>query len=144
MNSAGLAAYQRNQNTTQNPRDVEYRLLGQVTAALMRAKDDPSDYQARTKAILWNRDVWAAFRVDLLDEQNNLPKQIRANLISISFFIEKETYAVLDKTSDIDDLIDINKTIMEGLRPAAQQQQPLPNETASAPPSPASAFSSNS
>lgn len=111
------AAYQQSQNTTEHPRDIEYRLLGQVTAAMIKASENPQDRPAVIDAVLWNRNIWSAFRVDLLDPGNRLPKELKAQLISISLFIERETTEVLNDTADMEALIDINKQIMEGLRP---------------------------
>ncbi|MBV6632155.1 MAG: flagellar biosynthesis regulator FlaF [Alphaproteobacteria bacterium] len=122
------AAYQQNQNATQSPREVEYRLLGQVTAALVKAEEVYADSKADVEkkkivvdAVLWNRNVWSAFRVDLLDAENNLPTELKAQLISISLFIERETTAVLDHEADLEALIDINKQIMDGLKSQVDQ-----------------------
>lgn len=122
------AAYQQNQNATQSPREVEYRLLGQVTAALVKAeevyeasKSDIDKKKIVVDAVLWNRNVWSAFRVDLLDADNNLPTELKAQLISISLFVERETNAVMNHEADLEALIDINKQIMDGLKGQAEQ-----------------------
>lgn len=117
MSLNGYTAYKTNQNKTESPRDIEYRLLAQVTHALITARDNPDLFADRIKAILWNRDVWSALRVDLSDEDNQLPKPLRASLISISIWIEKETRAVMDGKGDLDAMIDINRNIMAGLKP---------------------------
>ena len=117
MSYNGYAVYKTVQNKTDDPRDVEYRLLAQVTASLMRARDNPKEIHDKVKAILWNRDVWSALRVDLSDENNQLPKQLRASLISVSLWIEKETQALLNGNGDMDAVIDINRNIMAGLKP---------------------------
>jgi flagellar biosynthesis activator protein FlaF len=132
------AAYQQSQNTTEHPRDIEYRLLGQVTAALLAAKEKTGNQVALVDAVLWNRNVWSAFRVDLLDPGNQLPKEIKAQLISISLFIERETTEVMNGTADLEALIDINKQIMDGLRPkgeAATAPQPANQPSGAARPS---------
>lgn len=121
---SGYAAYRRTQLATQSPRDMEYRLLGQVTSAMLSARENPRDIHAKVDALLWNRDVWSAFRVDLAGEDNALPQALRANLISLSLFVERETLKAMDPGASTDDLIDINRTIMEGLRPAAAMAQP--------------------
>ena len=52
---SGYQAYGKVQNATENPRSLEYRLLGQVTAALTQAraggKRGTSDF---VDAMLWN------------------------------------------------------------------------------------------
>lgn len=111
----GYSAYAKSQNVVESAREVEYRLIGQVTAALIEAQES-TDATKRVDAVLWNRQIWSAFRVDLMDPNNALPKPIRAQLISLSLWVDRETHAVLDKKSDMSALIEINKSIMEGLK----------------------------
>lgn len=122
MSYNGYAVYKNAQTKTDDARDIEYRLLAQVTAALKRAQETPDDVKTRVHAALWNRDVWSALRVDLSDENNQLPKELRASLISISLWIERETHAVLDNQGDIEALIDVNRNIMAGLKPDAHTE----------------------
>ncbi len=112
------AAYKQTQNVTEDARSVEYRLLGQVTAELLGASDDVRNVQRRADALKWNRQMWAAFRLDLVGEDNKLPEDLKAKLISLSFFVDKETVNVLYERSTFDALIDINRNIMKGLMPA--------------------------
>lgn len=114
---SGYQAYGRVQNVTENPRAVEYRLLGQVTAALTRARDGQRGTAEFVDALLWNKKVWDAFIVDLSSEGNRLPNQLRAQIIGIGLWVGRETIQVLDGPGDIDSLINVNKTIMEGLAP---------------------------
>ena len=125
MSFNGYAAYKSASTQTTDTRDVEYRLLAQVTGALIQAKEDPSNFSKRCEAACWNRDIWSALRVDLSHETNQLPKDLRASLISVSLFIEKETYAVMDNTGDIDTLIEINRNIMAGLKPELHDAPPV-------------------
>ena len=87
----GHAAYKQVQNVTEDTRSIEYRLLGQVTAELIAASEDMKNIQRRSDALKWNRQVWAAFRLDLVGEDNKLPEDLKAKLISLSFFVDRET-----------------------------------------------------
>lgn len=118
---SGYQAYGRVQNATENPRSMEYRLLGQVTAALTKARDGKRGTAEFVDALLWNKKVWDAFIVDLSSEGNRLPKELRAQIIGIGLWVGRETIQVLDGTGDIDALINVNKTIMEGLAPQPGQ-----------------------
>lgn len=115
--SSGYQAYAHTQNVAESSRDVEYRLLAKVTGALVKAKDAPDDTKQRVEAAIWNRDVWSALRVDLCSDQNMLPQALKASLVSLSLWIERETGAVLDGKGDMEALIEVNKNIMGGLRP---------------------------
>ena len=56
-----LRAYQQAATRSENPRELEYRLFGQVTRALMEAAKAPEDdFATRIDALDWNRRVWSA------------------------------------------------------------------------------------
>jgi flagellar protein FlaF len=112
----GYAAYDRVQNTTETPRQVEYRLLAQVTNALRSAKAKPDDRPGFYNALVWNKKVWDAFLCDLVDDTNKLPKAMRNQLIGLATWVSKQTFAVMDGNAKIDALIDVNVNIMEGLK----------------------------
>jgi flagellar protein FlaF len=119
-----LNAYQKAQNSVQSPRATEYRLFGQVTHALIQARDSGERDQAFMKALDWNRRMWSVFSSDCAVEGNGLPNQLRASIISLALFVSKHTSLVMRGQDDIETLIDINRTIMEGLAPLSKPQQP--------------------
>ncbi len=110
-----LQAYQKAQRVTENPRDTEYRLLGQVTGALMRVKDADKTDPELIKALDWNRRVWSALALDCASDGNGLPEAARAQIISLSIWVRKHASQVMRGKAPVDPLIDINRTIMEGL-----------------------------
>jgi flagellar protein FlaF len=122
MMSNGYTVYNSAQSKTVDARDIEYSLLAQVTSALIQAREKPEDLKGRLEAALWNRNVWSALRIDLLSEENQLPKQLRASLISVSLWIEKECMSIMrNDTQDMESLISINRNIMAGLKPEFAQ-----------------------
>ncbi|MBL8807327.1 MAG: flagellar biosynthesis regulator FlaF [Rhodospirillales bacterium] len=127
---SGYQAYGRAQNTTENPRSTEYRLLAQVCGALTRAKEGKRGTAEFVDALLWNKKVWDAFIIDLSSDGNQLPRELRAQIIGIGLWVGRETIQVLDGNGDIDALINVNRTIMEGLAPqpsaAAGAARPAP------------------
>ncbi len=125
---SGYQAYGRAQNTTESPRSTEYRLLAQVCGALTRARDGKRGTSEFVDALLWNKKVWDAFIIDLSSEGNQLPKELRAQIIGLGLWVGRETIQVLDGTGDIDALINVNRTIMEGLapQPSAAGARPAP------------------
>jgi flagellar protein FlaF len=111
-------AYQAVSSRTEDPRTTEYRLLGQVTRALMDLEQvDPSEINKRAKVLDWNRRIWSAFAADCAAETNGLPDQVRASIISLSIFVSKETSLAMRGQVDLESLISINRTIMQGLAP---------------------------
>ncbi len=114
-------AYQRTSARSEDPRSTEYRLLGQVTRALMDVREtEASEIRKRAEALDWNRRVWSAFAADCASPDNGLPEALRASIISLSIFISKETSSAMRGGGDIDTLIDLNRTVMQGLEPSAQ------------------------
>lgn len=118
-----LQAYQNAAQRAENPRDAEYRLFGQVTRALLDAAQvDPSDIKTRMDALDWNRRLWSALASDCADPSNAMPMAARAQIISLSIWVSRHTSAVMRKEEDIQDLIDINRLIMQGLSGGAPQE----------------------
>jgi flagellar protein FlaF len=111
-----LKAYQTAAQRAETPRDTEYRLFGQVTRALMEAANaDAADIKTRIEALDWNRRVWSTLAADCATPENNLPVEVRAQIISLSLWVSRHTSAVMRREESIDDLIEINKIIMQGL-----------------------------
>jgi flagellar protein FlaF len=111
-----LQAYQSAAQRAENPREAEYRLFGQVTRALMEAaQTDPSDFKTRIDALDWNRRLWSALATDCSDPSNSMPAAARASIISLSIWVAKHTSAVMRREEEIQDLIDVNRMIMQGL-----------------------------
>lgn len=118
----GYNAYRRTQGATatQNGRDLEYRLLAQVTGALIKVRDGNATLQERLNAVLRNEKVWGVFLADLNHPDNGLPHALKGAIASLALWVMKETRLVLDTDAPLDDLIMINRQIMAGLKPEPQ------------------------
>ena len=114
-----LRAYQKAQAAAENPRSTEHRLFGQVTGALIDAQRAGLTGARLADAIDWNRRMWSALALDCMDEGNQLSQELRAQIISLSLFVGKYSSQVIQQGASIEPLIDINRTIMEGLKQAA-------------------------
>jgi len=115
---SGINAYQKTQQSTENPRDVEYRLFAQVTSSLSAILRGELSGPERHDALDWNRRVWSTLAIECSDDANQLGEQLRAGIISLAIWVNKYTSEAIRDDADIEPLIDINRTIMEGLRPA--------------------------
>ena len=120
-----LQAYKTAATRAETPREMEYRLFGQVTRALMHASTlDRSEIAARIDALDWNRRLWSALATDCSDPDNAMNPALKAQIISISLFVSRHSSVVMRGEDNFDALIDINKMIMQGLAgpgPGAQQ-----------------------
>lgn len=114
-------AYQKASTRVEDPRSMEYRLFAQVTRALMRASEaDRIDIAGRIDALDWNRRLWSNLGADCASVENKLPDQLRASIISLSLFVSKYTSTVMRGKGEFEVLIDLNRTIMQGLAPQSQ------------------------
>jgi flagellar biosynthesis activator protein FlaF len=114
-----LRAYQNTQRITEDPRQTEYRLFGQVTGALIDAQRSGKSGGPLSEAIDWNRQLWRTLAADCLDDRNQLPQDVRAKIVSLSLWVSKYSKEVTRKGASLDPLISINRTIMQGLQGAA-------------------------
>lgn len=112
-------AYQNTQRITEDPRETEYRLFGQVTGALIDAQTRSTSNGPLAEALDWNRRLWRTLAVDCMDDRNTLPQQVRAQIVSLSLWVTRYSKQVTREGASIEPLIEINRTIMEGLRGAA-------------------------
>jgi flagellar protein FlaF len=105
---------------TESPRDIEFRVFTQVTAALEGTASPDAPFAARIKAVHRNRELWQTLAYDLADEGNVYPIELKAKLISLAIWVTRESTRVLEGIASLDALINVNKSIMQGLRPSAQ------------------------
>jgi len=112
-------AYQNAQRISEDPRQTEYRLFGQVTGALIDVRKANAKGGTLVDAIDWNRRLWRTLAADCLDDSNKLPREVRAQIVSLSLWVGRYSKEVTRKGASVDPLIEVNRTIMEGLRGAA-------------------------
>ena len=111
-----LKAYQAVQAATEDPRLTEYRLFGQVTGALLNAKETNAVGSPLVEAVDWNRRLWRTLAADCMDDRNTLTQDVRAKIISLSLWVAKYSRSVTREKAPLDPLIEINRTIMQGLQ----------------------------
>ena len=113
-----LQAYKQAAQRAESPREAEYRLFGQVTRALIdAAKLDREEITARMDALHWNRQLWNTLASECSDPTNGLPDALRAQIISLSLFVNRHTSAIMRGDETFDELIQINRIVMQGLTP---------------------------
>ena len=113
-----LNAYKAAQAATEDPRTTEYRLFGQVTGALLRAKESNAIGTPLVEAVDWNRRLWRTLAADCMDDRNSLTEDLRAKIVSLSLWVSKYSRQVTREKAPIDPLIETNRNIMQGLQQA--------------------------
>jgi flagellar protein FlaF len=116
-----LQAYQKAAERSEGPRDTEYRLFGEVTRALIEASElGPLELSKRMRAIDWNRRLWSALAIDCAHDGNALPPQLRASILSLNLWVVRHSSAVIRGKESFQPLIDVNRMIMQGLKPSGE------------------------
>ena len=110
-------AYQTSQKLGAGARQTEARALMEAARRMSTVKengDDRSEYRA---ALRLNWRLWTIIQSDIASEENALPLEIKANVMSLSIFIDKHTVGALAEPDNgkLDVLIEINRNIASGL-----------------------------
>ncbi|MFT3722329.1 MAG: flagellar biosynthesis regulator FlaF [Hyphomonadaceae bacterium] len=114
-----IQAYQNAAKKTEGPRQAEYRAFAAATRGLIDAASLPAtEVGRRMEALALNRRLWSLLAADCSADGNQLSQSLRAQIISLSLFVDKHSSQVMREGASFDVLIDINRTIMQGLAPA--------------------------
>jgi flagellar protein FlaF len=129
MSKDKVAAYQRQQKRNLTPREVEAMAFTKAALLLEDAKKQLGNIAEYSKSLRFNHLLWTIIQADLTDPENQLPAEIKANVMSLSIFVDKQTTKALRSTTvaDLDVLININRNLAAGLRTApgtAQTAEP--------------------
>ncbi|WP_114009379.1 flagellar biosynthesis regulator FlaF [Cohaesibacter intestini] len=117
-NQSAARAYQETGYQGGEPREREAALLIKAAANLQRTKSEEATREELDHALTFNRHVWTLFVGELLDENHEMPKDLRQNLVNLGLFTFNHTLDVMadPQNKTVDSLININRNIAEGLR----------------------------
>ncbi len=102
--------------SSQAMRAQERRALGRVIGLLRAAAAAGAASRECVIALYQLRRLWAIFIEDLNSQDNGLPTGLRAGLISIGAWVNREIDRILTRASDdLTALIEINEIIRNGL-----------------------------
>jgi len=98
-------------------KDRERQLLDRSIDLLLAAQDAGLESHQAIEAIHFMNRVWTTFIEDLGSAENELPKELRANLISVGLWLLREGEAVRQGSSDnFDGLIEVSQIIRDGIQ----------------------------
>ncbi|MBT3551405.1 MAG: flagellar biosynthesis regulator FlaF [Rhodospirillaceae bacterium] len=134
MSQDKIQAYAQTQKSSLSPREVEAMAFTKAALMLEEAKNNTDDYDSYASALKFNQLLWTIIQADIVDKENELPPQLKANILSLSIFVDKQTVKALadTKTRHIDSLIDINKNLAEGLMVKVESEMEAKPEPAPA------------
>jgi flagellar protein FlaF len=98
-------------------KDRERQLLTRSIDLLVAARASGVDSRPAIEAFHFLNRVWSTFIVDLGSPENELPQELRANLISIGLWLLREAEEVRQGRSDnFDGLIEVSQIIRDGIQ----------------------------
>jgi len=121
-----VAAYKRTIRESESPRQIEARVFARITGSLSRFAGDyaaATSNEARLRVLAGglrghvaeNQKLWIALRDDLAAPGNSLPDQLKAQLLSIALWVERQSLQVQGGQPGLQPLIDVNTSILAGL-----------------------------
>lgn len=98
-------------------RDRERQLLDRAIALLDEARTDGLDSMKAIEALHFTNRLWTTFVEDLGNPENALPRELRANLISIGLWMLRETEEVRQgRSQNVEGLIEVSQIIRDGIQ----------------------------
>jgi flagellar protein FlaF len=88
-----------------------------VTGALIKAQKSGANGGPLAEALDWNRSLWRTLAADCMDDRNLLTNEVRAKIVSLSLWVTKYSKQVTREGAPLEPLIEVNRTIMQGLQP---------------------------
>ncbi len=107
-----LTAYQTARSRAETPRSAEFRLMSEITGEMMDAETAGLKGAMLMQSLHRNREMWSAFATDCGATGNGLPRELRAQIISLGLWVERFTSDVVAGREPIGELISLNRTII--------------------------------
>lgn len=121
-----VSAYRSVIRENETPRQIERRVFAKITADLEKYAeqfDDSETYLDRIdilsgglrQALHDNLKLWSALKFDLASPENALPPNLKAGLLSLAIWVERQTSQITGGEEGALDLVQVNRSILEGL-----------------------------
>ena len=104
-----------------NKREMDAAAFSQAAYVLGQARQKVDDTEMGERALKYNQLLWSIIQADVAEKDNALPEELKANLMSLSIFVDKQTSKGLTNPNEelCDSLTNINLNIAEGLMEGA-------------------------
>lgn len=111
----GARAYQRTMESIADPKVSEARVISAVTKGLERYAAEGRNSVPLREYLVKNQRLWVTLRNDLASSGNSLPTDLKARLVSISLWVDRQTSAFLTGHGGIEELVAVNRSLAAGL-----------------------------
>jgi flagellar protein FlaF len=119
MQNQAVQAYQQTARQTAAPRDLEANLLSAAAAHFQRIRQDWDLLASELPtALKFNRKLWTVFITSVVDDESQLPPNVRQNIANLGVFVLSQTaeLQVAPAPEKLDILVKINRELAAGLR----------------------------
>jgi len=115
--SLAQRAYGQATAPTRTARGTEYEVLARITHRLIAAaRKGNAGFSELCRAIHDNRQLWTLLAADVVDDNNTLTDELRAQIFYLAEFTQTHSRKVLQRKGSVAALVEINSAIMRGLR----------------------------
>ncbi len=116
MKNPAYGAYQEGVKRAESPTETDAAVLENAALILEQAKGVAGSEEF-FMALNYNQRIWTVLQT-YATEENPWPDQITANMVSLSIFIDKQTFKAMaeGEPKNLDVLININRQIAAGFR----------------------------
>ncbi|WP_127522068.1 flagellar biosynthesis regulator FlaF [Mesorhizobium sp. Z1-4] len=98
-------------------RDRERQLLTRSIELLAKAMESGPKSPDNVEALHFVNRIWTAFLEDLGSDENALPPELRANLISIGLWMLREAEAIRQgRSQNYEGMIEVSQIIRDGIQ----------------------------
>jgi flagellar protein FlaF len=113
-----IDAYRQAQQLGIDAQDALETAFHNAALELSDAGRRPDDYGAYAAALERNRLLWTVIQADVADDANELPRNLKDDLLSLSLYVDKQTVQALSRpgASSLEPLIVIDRNLARGLR----------------------------
>jgi flagellar protein FlaF len=124
MRPGQAEAYSKAQCATLTDRELEAAVLMKAAALLRHAQTQwalPERDRLLDEALRFNQRIWTFFQVSLMEEQNRLPGDIKARVLSLSAYVDRRIFEIMafPEADKLSVLIAINANVAAGLKGSA-------------------------
>ncbi len=115
VRSSAVNAYGQTAQRIETPNDIDAMVLKTAADKLLKVQETP-DQDVFEEVLLYNQLIWTVIQSEMTAD-HPLPVEIKANLISLSLFIDNQTDKAIGARDAkmLDSLININRNIAAGL-----------------------------
>lgn len=111
----GIKSYEQVERQIEDPKVSEAKVMLTVTKGLERHAEEGRYSEQLKYYLVKNQQMWVRMRNDVASEDNKLPTRVKAQLLSLALWVERHTAVVLTGQGEVSDLIDVNRSISDGL-----------------------------